>query len=116
MSNIRSYEERVNNFDWSISEKELGYNKNEVLNIGWSCSDRICQLGKAGKTALIWEGLGGQEKKFSYNDIRLASNTIGAFLRKLGIRQEDRVCIFLDRILILRESSSFHSLGFISRT
>jgi len=98
MSNIGSYEERIKNFDWSIAEEELDYKKNGIFNIGWACSDRICQLGKAGKTALIWEGSGRQEKKFTYNDIRLASNTTGAFLRNLGIRQEDRVCIFLDRI------------------
>jgi acetyl-CoA synthetase len=93
-----SYEERARNFDWSIAEQELGYKPGGVINIGWYCSDRICKLGKANKLGLIWEGLGGQEKKYTYNDIRLASNTIGAFLRKLGIKPEDRVCLFMDKI------------------
>jgi hypothetical protein len=31
-----------------------------VINIGWYCSDRVCQMGKGAKTALIWEGLGGK--------------------------------------------------------
>jgi len=98
MSNIGNYDERLKNFDWSISEKELGYKKGDVINIGWYCSDRICQMGKADKTALLWEGLGGVEKKYTYNDIRLASNTIGAFLRNIGIKNEDRVCLFMDKI------------------
>lgn len=98
MSNIGSYDERIKNFDWSISEKELGYKDGDVINIGWYCSDRICQMGKANKMALIWEGLGGIEKKYTYNDIRLASNTIGSFLRSLGIKNEDRVCLFMDKI------------------
>ena len=98
MSNIKNYDERLKGFDWSISEKELDYKEGNVINIGWYCSDRICQMGKGNKTALLWEGLGGVEKKYTYNDIRLRSNTIGAFLRGLGIKNEDRVCLFMDKV------------------
>ena len=98
MANVVPYEERVNNFDWSISERELDYKPGDVINIGWYCSDRICHMGKANKLALLWEGTGGQEKTYTYNDIRLVSNTIGAFLRGLGIQPGDRICLFLDRI------------------
>lgn len=98
MSNIGSYEERLKDFDWSISEKELDYKDGDVINIGWYCSDRICEMGKADKLALIWEGLGGKEKQYTYNDVRIASNTIATFLKDLGIKDEDRVCIFLDKV------------------
>lgn len=98
MSNIGSYEKGIKNFDWSISEKELNYKDGNTINIAWYCSDRICQMGKADKLALIYEGFGGVEKEYTFNDIRLAGNTIGAFLRNLGIVQEDRVCLFMDRI------------------
>lgn len=98
MSNFGLYEERINNFDWSIAENELEYRNGDVLNIGWYCSDRICLKGKAGKTALIYEGFGGIKKKYTFNDIRLAGNIIGSFLRNIGIKNEDRVCLFMDRI------------------
>lgn len=98
MSNIGSYEERLKNFSWSLAEKELGYNQGEIINIGWYCSDRICLMGKPEKTALIYEDFAGVEKRYSFNDIRLAGNTIGTFLRNLGIRNGDRVCLFMDRI------------------
>ncbi len=98
MSHIGSYEERIKNFDWSISEKELGYKDGDDLNIGWYCSDRICEMGKADKLALNWEGLGGVEKKYTFDDVRINSNKIGAFLRSLGIKNEDRVCLFMDKI------------------
>lgn len=98
MTHIGSYEERLKNFNWNIAEKELEYQPGNVINIGWYCSDRICQLGMADKPALIWEGMGGKEKRFTYNDIRLNSNTIGHFLRGLGIQPEDRVCLFMDKI------------------
>lgn len=99
MANIGSYENHLKNFNWSIAEKELGYLDGDVINIGWYCSDRICQLGKSEKTALIWEGKGDHEvKKYTYNDIRVLSNTIGAYLRGLGIHDGDRVCLFMDKV------------------
>ncbi len=98
MSHINSYEEIVKNFSWSISEKELGYKDGDVINIGWYCADRICQMGKADKWAFIWEGKGGKEQKFTFSDVRLASNGIGYFLSKLGIKNGERVCLFLDKI------------------
>ncbi len=98
MNNIGSYDEKVKNFDWSISEKELGYKKGDVINIGWYCSDRICEQGKSDKIALYHEGFTGEERKYTFNDIRLAGNTIGTFLRKLGIKEQDRVCLFMDKI------------------
>jgi len=98
MSNIGSYEDRINRSPWKLTENELGYRQGDPLNIGWYCSDRICNLGYGDKTALIFEGFAGVEKEYSFNDIRLAGNNIGSFLRNLGIQPEDRVCLFMDRI------------------
>jgi acetyl-CoA synthetase len=98
MSNIGSYDQRLIDFSWSVSENELEYKSGDTINIGWYCSDRICQKGKADKIALYYEGFGSADKKYTFNDIRLAGNTIGSFLRGLGIVHEDRVCLFMDRI------------------
>jgi acetyl-CoA synthetase len=98
MSNIGSYEERQAKFHWSIAEDELEYKDGDVINIGWYCSDRICLKGNAGKIALIYEGFGGVEKRFTFDQVRLAGNTIGTFLRDLGLVNEDRICLFMDRI------------------
>ena len=93
-----SYEELTRDFSWKIAERELEYNPGEKINIGWYCSDRICLKGWADKTALLYEGFGGVEKSYSFNDVRLAGNTIGTFLRRAGINDGDRVCLFMDRI------------------
>ncbi len=61
MNDANSYEERLKQFDWSIAEKELGWRRGDPINIGWYCSDRICQLGSAAKPALIWEGGHGRD-------------------------------------------------------
>lgn len=98
MSHIGSYDERLKDFSWSLAEDELGYRAGDVINIGWHCSDRICRTGKAGKTALIWEGFSGGEKKYTYNDVRLSSNAVAGHLRGLGLKAGDRICLFMDRI------------------
>lgn len=98
MPNVFQYEELLKNFNWSLAENELEYRKGDVINIGWYCSDRICQKGNGEKIALFYEGFGGVNNKYSFNDIRLAGNTIGTFLRGLEIKEGDRVCLFMDRI------------------
>jgi acetyl-CoA synthetase len=98
MSNIGKYEDRAKTFDWSQAEKELGYQKGGTLNIGWMCSDRICQQGKAKKLALIWENIHGLEKRYTYDDLRQLSNTVADYLTKLGVKPGDRVCLFMDRV------------------
>jgi len=98
MYNIGTYEERVNDFDWGIPEKELGYEVGGVINIGEYCSDRICRMGKADKTALIWEGHGGTVKTYTFDDMRVLTNTIARFLTDLGIGPGDRVCLFMDKV------------------
>ncbi len=98
MSNVGSYEARLEGFDWSIAERELGWKPGEPINIGWHCSDRICARGLADKPALIWEDFSGREKRFSYDDVRALSNTIAAFLQGLGLGSGDRICLFMDRV------------------
>ena len=63
MTNPPSYEELVSGFNWSLAERELGYEPGQPLNIGWMCSDRICRLGLTDKLALIWEDYLGNEKR-----------------------------------------------------
>jgi len=97
MSNIGSYEDRYKNFDWPAAAAEI-YKDANSRNIGYLCSDRICERGLGKKTALYWEGFTGQEKKFTYDDIRVYSNIFARFLKDQGVKPGERVCIFMDRI------------------
>jgi acetyl-CoA synthetase len=97
-SNIGSYEERLAGFDWSLAERELGLAPGGPVNIGWLCSDRICRLGKAGKTALIWEDHHGAVKTYTFDDVRVLTNSIAQHLLGLGIRPGERVCLFMDKV------------------
>ncbi len=98
MSNIGAYEQKYEQFKWADSAKELGISESKVKNIGYLCSDRICEIGKGDKVALIWEGYKGDIKRYTYNDIRIYSNSIASYLKGLGLEIGDRICIFMDRI------------------
>jgi acetyl-CoA synthetase len=98
MSNIGSYESRSEHFDWSVAEKELGYPENGIHNIAYYCVDRHCEKGFGKKTALIWEGHGGQSRRFTFDDLRIHTNAFAAYFQKLEIPSGDRVCLFMDKI------------------
>jgi acetyl-CoA synthetase len=95
---VTSYEERLAGFDWSIAERELGYRPGDPINIGWYCTDRICAQGRAGAPALLWEDFHGTEKAFTFDDLRVLSNTIAAYLSGLGLGPGERICLFMDRV------------------
>ena len=98
MATTPTYEDRLKDFSWSLAEQELGYRKGDPLNIGWHCSDRLCKQGLADKTALVWEDFSGATKTYTFDDLRVLSNTFAAHLQNLGIQPGERVCLFMDRV------------------
>jgi acetyl-CoA synthetase len=98
MSNIESYEDVRRNFSWDTVRRELEYEEGTPLNIGFHCTDRICGKGKGEKFAMIWENFAGDKKTFTFEDLRVISNTYAKFLQELGLKEGDRVCVFMDRI------------------
>jgi acetyl-CoA synthetase len=98
MSNIGSYETRWKTFDWKMPQDELGYGKDNQYNIGYFCSDRICELGLGNRVALIWEGFTGEVRRYTFDDLRVLSNAFAQLLQELGLQAGERVCIFMDRI------------------
>ncbi|MBM4062519.1 MAG: acetate--CoA ligase [Planctomycetes bacterium] len=83
---------------WSAAERELGITQGGPRNIGWLCSDRVCQLGRGSHLALVWEGIQGQTRRYTYDDLRRCTNTIAAFLQGCSVVPGDRVCLFLDKV------------------
>ncbi|MBU8870140.1 MAG: AMP-binding protein [Gemmatimonadales bacterium] len=98
MSNIGSYDERLEGFDWNIARDVLDLRDDELLNIGHMASDRICKRGMGGKTALIWEGFGDAKKQYTFDELRVLSNGFAKKLQDAGVKPGDRVCVFMDKI------------------
>jgi acetyl-CoA synthetase len=98
VNDIVADEQQSQHSEWSAAERELGWRQGDPLNIGWHCSDRICGMGCGARPALVWENALGASRSYSFDDLRVLSNTLGQFLRRLGLGPGDRVCLFLDRI------------------
>jgi acetyl-CoA synthetase len=97
-SNMGSYEERRARFSWRDAEAELGWREGEPLNIGAWCTDRICAQGLGGHVALVWQNSEGAVRRYTYDELRVATNTYAQYLKNLGVGPQDRVCLFMDRI------------------
>jgi acetyl-CoA synthetase len=93
-----TYEGLCAELDWESAERDLDVTKGGRINIGWHCSDRICELGNASKPALIWEDFAGNGRTYTFNDLRVLSNTIAGYLASLGLRPGERICLFMDRV------------------
>ncbi|MCC6129912.1 MAG: AMP-binding protein [Acidobacteria bacterium] len=98
MPDLVAVEEERELSSWELAKLELNWGRGDPVNIGWNLSDRICRQGLGQTKALIWEGFGGQERVFTYEDLRVLSNTMAAFLARQGIAPGERVCLFMDRI------------------
>ncbi len=98
MNNIGSYDERYQSFDWERAAEEFEFGRDGMYNIGYFCSDRICEKGGGKKAALIWEGFNGEVRRYTYDDVKILSNTFAQYFVDLGLREGDRICLFMDRI------------------
>ena len=110
----RLYKEAAENPDrfWGNVAKELHWFKpwNKVLewdvpwakwfvggetNISYNCLDRNVKNGKAGKTALIWEGEPGEIRTYTYQQLLTEVSKCANALKSLGIKKGDRVAIYM---------------------
>ncbi|MCP4333962.1 MAG: acyl-CoA synthetase, partial [Gammaproteobacteria bacterium] len=80
----KTYDEIYRNFRWQIDDK---------LNIGAEICDRWS--GDKFRTALIHIDRDGHEQRWSYWELRNASNRFANALIGLGIERGDRVSVFL---------------------
>ena len=61
--------------------------------------DKYAAGRQANKTALIWEGDDGQARQFTYLELHDEANRLANALAALGVRQGDRVGIFLPMLV-----------------
>jgi len=68
------------------------------LNVSYNCLDRHIVTERADKVALIWEGEGGETKKYTYRELHEQVCGFAGILKKLGIKRGDRVAFYLPMV------------------
>ncbi len=72
--------------------------KEGKLNITYNCLDRHIKNGIGNKTALVWEGEPGDNKKYTYQELLTEVCKASNALKSLGIKKGDLVCIYMPMI------------------
>ncbi len=72
--------------------------KEGEINITYNCLDRHVKNGIGDKTALIWEGEPGDNKKFSYKELLKEVCKTSNALKSIGVNKGDLVCIYMPMI------------------
>lgn len=82
---------------WRAARKELDW-FNGSLNAAYNSVDRHTQTWRRNKVALFWHGADDSQKKFTFEELAIASNKFGNILKDFGVGRGDRVFIFLPRV------------------
>ena len=69
-----------------------------MLNASYLCVDRHLKTWRRNKVAIYWEGENGGERTLSYSQLYREVNRLASALQKLGVRDGDRVAIYLPMI------------------
>jgi len=83
---------------WQSLHDELDWLPGGFLNKAHECIDRHALGPRAGKTALIWEGKGGELETYTFADLKRESDKFANVLKALGVEKGDRFFMFMDRL------------------
>jgi acyl-coenzyme A synthetase/AMP-(fatty) acid ligase len=86
VANIGDYETTYANFEWGTPER---------FNFGRDVVDRWAEEDRS---AMIWLGVNGEERRLTFQDISLASNKFANAMRELGIQRGDRVMVLTGKV------------------
>jgi acetyl-CoA synthetase len=69
-----------------------------LINACYLCVDRHLKTWRRNKVAISWEGENGEEKTLSYSQLYREVNRLASVLKKLGVKDGDRIALYLPMI------------------
>jgi acetyl-CoA synthetase len=96
MSDKGGYKQFHKGFDWDDYRDACDWDAQSVLNLGHESIEGNGAPDDA--LALVWRGADGTERRFTFGDLRDASDLFAGALRELGVEAGDRVFTHLPRI------------------
>lgn len=85
-------------YEGNFGEGDIKWFVGGKLNASYNCLDRHLTSWRKNKTAIIWEGDGGETKVYSYQQLYREVCRFANILKKMGIKKGDRVTIYLQMI------------------
>ncbi|MFC4778393.1 acetate--CoA ligase [Paenibacillus sp. GCM10023252] len=95
-SNLKSYEDAVNTFNWDEIERQFSWYDTGKVNMAYEAIDRHVEQGRGQKVALYYSDA-ERDESYTYEQLSLQSNRFANVLRKLGVGKGERVFIFMPR-------------------
>jgi len=96
-SNLQGYEQLRKSFKWSDAEKEVEWFPDGKINAAYNVIDRHAKGKNKDKVALIYDDGDGHVQKLTFHQLYEETNKFANVLKKLGVKRQDRVFIFLQR-------------------
>jgi len=69
-----------------------------MLNASYLCVDRHLKNWRRNKVAIYWEGENGEERTLSYSQLGREVNRLASALKKLDVKDGDRIALYLPMI------------------
>ncbi|MBS7634950.1 acetate--CoA ligase [Candidatus Bathyarchaeota archaeon] len=69
-----------------------------LINASYLCVDRHLKTWRRNKVAIYWEGENSEERTLSYSQLHREVNRLAVALRKLGVKDGDRIALYLPMI------------------
>jgi len=96
--NLTDYEEEYNAFKWEdVSQKFEGL-PSGGLNIAHEAIDRHANGPLSDKTALLWLGINGEKRTYTFADMKKETAKFANVLKSLGFSKGDRVFTLSTRL------------------
>jgi acetyl-CoA synthetase len=92
------YRAAVDAFDWSEVLADLGWSGQATVDLAWTIVDRHARGPDGDRSAVLWLGRDGSERRISFRELSAASARFGNLFRRLGVRKGDRIAGILPRI------------------
>ncbi|MEW6452377.1 MAG: acyl-CoA synthetase [Pseudomonadota bacterium] len=92
-----SYADAISTFDWSQALDDLGWNGLTDVDLAWTLVDRHVSAGLGHRTAILWVGADGTERRVSFSELSNESKRVANLLQRHGLKIGDRVAGILPR-------------------
>ncbi len=96
--NLSDYEKEYRNFSLEKVKEELLWGRKGGFNAASFALEQNAQNFRRNKVALYWESEDGEKKKFTFGELNTLANKFANYLKKEGVKKDNRVFFFLPRI------------------